>query len=57
MRDDVANKEGYVAYWNGMDFDDDNPYTDQDDRYEDWSSWRTGWLEAQEEDEENKLDW
>jgi ribosome modulation factor len=48
MNADDAYEEGYDAYWEGVDLNDD-PY---DEETEDalWESWGAGWRAAQHDD-------
>ena len=47
MTDHDAYDEGYDAYWDGIDCED-NPY--QEDEPEKRSSWEEGWREARKHD-------
>ena len=48
MTDDNASQEGYDAYWNDVD-SDDNPYMSGTEEHHCWDE---GWSQAQLEDDE-----
>jgi ribosome modulation factor len=48
MTDRQAHDEGYDAYWDGVDIDD-NPY-DKETESVQRESWETGWREARKHD-------
>lgn len=47
-----ATEEGYEAFKQGKTLDD-NPYEEAGSVYSDYAQWQEGWLEAQEDEEEN----
>lgn len=48
MADEEAFQQGYDAYWDGVDCDD-NPFISETDQH---YSWDEGWSQAQLEDDE-----
>jgi ribosome modulation factor len=48
MTDHAAYEEGYDAYWDGLDCED-NPH-DQEKEPEEHKSWDAGWREARKHD-------
>ena len=52
MTEDSAFQEGYDAYWDGVD-PDDNPYVSGSEQQ---FSWDEGWSQAQLENEETDIE-